>query len=379
MNKLSLKIYPGVRAIPAEQWQTLAGDDPFLSHSYLSALEASGSVSAETGWQARFLTLWQKEKLTAAMPLYLKHHSFGEFVFDWAWAEAYQAQGLRYYPKLLCAIPFTPVSGKRILCGNHKLARKVRTILTTAALEIAQQQGLSSLHCLFLQTEEQREMEQQGMIIRTDTQFHWHNAGYLHFDQFLAELKHSKRKRIRQERRQVQRAGITFRHLTGQQASPDDWAFFYRCYTHTRQQYHSPAALNENFFQRLGRTMRQQTLLIIAENGGRPIAAALNFFTASVLYGRSWGALEFHPGLHFETCYYQAIDFCLERGIKTFEGGAQGEHKLARGFLPVTTYSSHWLAQPQFFNAIKDYIAREGELKAKYRNDLRQRSPFRRQ
>ncbi len=214
MTTGSLKIYPGVSTIPEESWQTLAGDDPFLSHAYLSALEASGCVTAETGWQARFLTLWRQERLIGAMPLYLKQHSFGEFVFDWAWAEAYQAQGLSYYPKLLCAIPFTPVTGQRILCADDVPASDIRATLMAAALTMARQQELSSLHCLFVKEEERQTMTRLGMMIRTDRQFHWRNRDYAHFDQFLAELKHSKRKRIRQERRQIQATGMTFRHLT---------------------------------------------------------------------------------------------------------------------------------------------------------------------
>ncbi len=311
------------------------------------------------------------------MPLYLKHHSFGEFVFDWAWADAYQQHGLQYYPKLLCAIPFTPVSGSRILTAQDGRSAETRALLIEGALQLAQQQRVSSLHCLFLSATDCAAMQRQGMMIREDVQFHWQNPGYDNFDQFLATLKHSKRKRIKQERRQVAGAGISFTLLTGEQATPEDWAFFAHCYAHTRRRYHSPVALNGDFFRRLGKTLPQHTLLVIAKRGNRPLASALNIFTDEVLYGRSWGALEYHPGLHFETCYYQAIEFCIHNKIRLFEGGAQGEHKLARGFLPVRTRSAHWLAHPQFARAIEDYIARETTLVSSHVDELQQRSPFR--
>jgi len=377
MSKPILKIHNGAGDIPAEQWQALAGNDPFLSHAYLLALESSGCVSAETGWQAQFLTLWQQGRLIGAMPCYLKHHSFGEFVFDWAWADAYQQHGLQYYPKLLCAIPFTPVSGSRVLTAQYGRSAETRKLLIAAVLQLARQQGLSSLHCLFLNDIDRAAMQLQGMMIREDVQFHWQNPGYENFDQFLDTLKHSKRKRIKQERRQVASAGISYTRLTGAQATPEDWAFFAHCYFHTRRRYNSPAALNADFFQRLGSTLPQHTLLVVAKRGDRPIASALNIFTDEVLYGRSWGALEYHPGLHFETCYYQAIEFCIHNKIRWFEGGAQGEHKLARGFLPVRTCSAHWLAHPKFACAIEDYIARETTLISSHVEELQRRSPFR--
>ncbi|MFQ5487826.1 MAG: GNAT family N-acetyltransferase [Gammaproteobacteria bacterium] len=377
MTRPTLKIHAGVGDIPAEQWQALTGNDPFLSHAYLSALAASGCVTSETGWQPQYLALWQQDRLLGAMPLYLKHHSFGEFVFDWAWADAYQQHGLRYYPKLLCAIPFTPVTGNRLLTERDGRSTETRTLLINAALQLARQQKASSLHCLFLSDGDCVAMQRQGMIIREDVQFHWQNPGYDNFHQFLATLKHSKRKRIKQERRQVAGAGISCILLTGEQASPEDWAFFARCYAQTRRRYNAPLALNADFFQRLGRTLPQHTLLVVAKRNGRPIASALNIFTDEVLYGRSWGALEYHPGLHFETCYYQAMEFCIRSRIPLFEGGAQGEHKLARGFLPVRTRSAHWLAQPQFFRAIEDYIVRETNLVSGYVEALHRRSPFR--
>ena len=377
MNSPALKIIGDLAEIPAAQWDALAGNDPFLSHAYLHALQESGCATAQFGWQARFITLWQDERLLGAMPLYLKMNSYGEHVFDFAWAEAYQRNGLRYYPKLVCTVPFTPVTGRRLLADTPE----VKSLLLKGALEYAGDgagMSVSSLHCLFLDEADTREAQAQGMMLRQDVQFHWRNPGYLDFDEYLAALSRDKRKRIKQERRRVQEAGITLQCVTGEHATREQWAFFASCYAHTRQMHHSPPALNEDFFLRIGATMPEQTLLVIASREGRMIASALNLFTGDVLYGRSWGAFEYHPGLHFEACYYQAIEFCIARNIRTFEGGAQGEHKLARGFLPVTTRSAHWLAHPQFSRAVENYLQQETGAILEYVEELNERSPFRR-
>jgi len=375
MTAPTIKIIENLADIPVAQWDALVGKDPFLSYAYLNALQQSGCATAQFGWQAQFLTLWQDGRLLAAMPLYLKMNSYGEHVFDFAWAEAYQRHGLRYYPKLVCTVPFTPVTGKRLLTESSE----VRALLLGSALHFAKESGVSSLHCLFLDEAGTREAQVQGMMLRQDVQFHWQNPGYRDFDAFLAELSRDKRKRIKQERRKVQEAGIQLQCVTGENATPEQWAFFAACYAHTRQQHNSPPALNADFFQRIGATMPQHILLVIASREGRPIASALNLFTEEVLYGRSWGAFEYHPGLHFEACYYQAIEFCIARKIKTFEGGAQGEHKLARGFLPVTTQSAHWLAHPEFSQAVEDYLQRETSAVSGYVAELNQRSPFKHQ
>jgi uncharacterized protein len=372
INAPTLKIIEDLADIPAADWDALAGGNPFLSHAYLYALQASGCATAQFGWQAQFITLWQDGRLQGAMPLYLKMNSYGEHVFDFAWAEAYQRHGLRYYPKLACTVPFTPVTGARLLGATPE----IRELLLGSALEYAKEAGVSSLHCLFLNEEDARDAQAQGMMLRQDVQFHWRNAGYRNFDDYLAALSRDKRKHIRQERRKVQQAGITLQCVTGEHATVEQWAFFASCYAHTRQTRHSPPALNEDFFQRIGATMPQHTLLVIASREGRPIASALNIVTDEVLYGRSWGAFEFHSGLHFEACYYQAIEFCIARGIQTFEGGAGGEHKLARGFMPVTTRSAHWLAHPQFAQAVEDYLRRETEAISEYVGELNERSPF---
>jgi predicted N-acyltransferase len=372
MSSPTLKIIDNIADIPAAEWDALAGDDPMLSHAFFLALQESGCATPQFGWQAQFLTLWQDDHLLGAMPLYLKMNSFGEHVFDFAWAEAYQRYGLRYYPKLVCTVPFTPVTGSRLLAASDE----VRSLLLKHALQYAKDTGVSSLHCLFLNEADALEAQTQGMMLRQDVQFHWQNPGYRNFDEFLATLSRDKRKRIKQERRRVKEAGIEVQCVTGHHATAEQWAFFAACYLHTLRLHNSPHQLNEDFFQRIGAAIPQHTLLVIATHEGRPIASALNYVTREALHGRSWGTFEFHSGLHFETCYYQAIEYCIAHNIKTFEGGAGGEHKLARGFLPAITRSAHWLAQPQFAQAVENYLVQEADAIAEYVDDLNERSPF---
>ena len=372
MHPPNLKIIADIAHIPAAEWDALTGGDPMLSHAFFLALQESGCAMPLYGWKSQFLTLWQDAKLVGAMPLYLKMNSFGEHVFDFAWANAYQQHGLRYYPKLLCAVPFTPVTGARFLAATHEMRR----LLLTHALQYAKDIGVSSLHCLFLNENDLTEAQAQGMMLRQDVQFHWQNPGYRDFDAYLATLSRDKRKRIQQERRKVQEAGIELQCLSGEEATPEHWAFFASCYLHTAQLYNSPHQLNADFFQRLGKALPKNTLLVIASREGRPIASALNYKTDQAVYGRSWGTFEFHSGLHFEVCYYQAIEYCITHGIKTFEGGAGGEHKLSRGFMPVTTRSAHWLAHPQFSKAVENYLQQEASAITEYVDELNERSPF---
>ncbi|MDP2835135.1 MAG: GNAT family N-acetyltransferase [Pseudomonadota bacterium] len=372
----AIRLIESIAEIPAAQWNALAAstaaNNPFLCHAFLNALQETGCASPETGWHAQFLTIWRDQQLVAAMPLYGKTHSWGEFVFDWAWAEAYQRHGLRYYPKLLGAVPFTPVAGARLLAATPEL----RAELVSAALRLTRESDASGLHILFPTESEALEMQRQGMMLRKGVQFHWRNPGYADFTAYLAGMRHDKRKRIQQERRHVRDAGIQFEHLRGEQITAAHWQHFQRCYAQTHQQFNSPQALTLAFFQRIGATMPQHLLLIIATRDGQPIAGALNFYDEHALYGRSWGTLEYHPGLHFETCYYQAIEFCIANQIATFEGGAQGEHKLSRGFLPATTWSAHWLAQPRFVSAVEDYLRREAGGIELYMDELNERNPF---
>jgi len=371
---MTIRIIETLSQIPATQWDALAENNPFLKHAYLNALQETGCATPETGWQAQFITLWHDAQLVGGMPLYYKSHSYGEFVFDWAWAEAYQRHGLRYYPKLVCSVPFTPATGPRLLGKSPE----VRAQLIAAALQLAQDTNTSSLHLLFPYESQAQVMQQQGLMLRRGVQLHWRNPGYANFEDYLASMRRDKRKKINQERRKVSDAGITFQHVRGEDISDEQWQFFVRCYQHTHVQYNSPQPLNLEFFRQIGRTMPQHILLIIALRDGQPIAGAINFYNHDTLFGRSWGAIEHHPGLHFEACYYQAISFCINNKIALFEGGAQGEHKLARGFLPSTTWSAHWLAHPQFSKAVEEFLQREAGGVEQYMDELNDSSPFKR-
>jgi len=368
----SLRILESLESVDPARWDALAQGNPTLAYAFLDSLHASGCASERTGWAPRYLTLWEGDRLEGAVPLYLKSHSRGEYVFDWAWADAYERHGLAYYPKLLCAVPFTPATGARLLAADDG----VRAKLAAALLDSARASGVSSLHVLFPNDDDARALRAAGLMERTGVQFHWRNAGYASFDEFLGALSHDKRKKVRQERRRVAEAGVTLRRATGREATEADWDFFTQCYRRTYREHRSTPYLNREFFGLLAQRMPDNVLLVIAEHAGRPIAAAMDLFGAGALYGRYWGAIERVPGLHFEACYYQALEFCIERGIALFEGGAQGEHKHARGFLPEATRSFHWLAHPTFERAIDDYLAREGTHISAYIDELGERSPF---
>ncbi|MYN02118.1 GNAT family N-acetyltransferase [Pseudoduganella sp. DS3] len=355
-------------------WDRLAGGNPFLSHAFLHALHASGSATAETGWQPQFLAVHRGDELVAAMPLYVKSHSYGEYVFDWAWADAYHRNGIEYYPKLLSAIPFTPVTGSRLMARDAA----ARAALLAFLCEQQQVAGMSSTHVLYPPEQEVLLLQEAGFMLRAGVQFHWLNQGYQNFEQFLQTLEHKKRKNIRAERRKVQEAGITLRQLRGAEASEADWRFFHRCYCNTYAEHRSSPYLNLDFWLRLARTMPHHLLLVQAERDGLPVASSLVIHTADTLYGRYWGAMEHIPCLHFETAYYQPIEFCIANGIRTFEGGAQGEHKMARGFLPQKTWSAHWLAHPAFSDAVERFLERETGGIDDYLSELNERTPFRR-
>lgn len=358
--------------VPPAQWNSLAGEDPFLRYEFLNALRETGCVGAQTGWDPQFPVLYEGSDLVAAMPLYGKSHSYGEYVFDWAWADAYRRHGLRYYPKLISAIPFTPASGPRLLAKT----RAHRDLLLQTALDFAAAEKIPSLHILFPCDQQANELQTLGLLLRHGVQFHWRNRDYESFDHFLSHLTHDKRKKIRAERRRVQEARISFRRLSGHEATLEDWRFFNRCYRNTYGEHGSMPYLNLDFFSRIGQTMPDNMLLVVAEKDGRPIAGAFNIYNASRLYGRYWGALQHVPALHFETCYYQAIEFCIERGIAVFEGGAQGEHKVARGFHAVRTWSAHWLSDPRFAAAIGNFLNDEARRVHRYIAELEQHSPF---
>jgi predicted N-acyltransferase len=371
------RIVSSLSEIGQPVWDALVGmqtdANPFLSYAFLDALHETGCACAETGWQPQYLTLWHGEQLEAALPLYVKSHSYGEYVFDWAWADAYQRHGIDYYPKLLSSIPFTPVTGSRLLARDAS----AQAALIDALLTLQTQSGLSSTHILYPPQSQAAALHEAGYMLRTGVQFHWLNAGYANFEEFLETLDRKRRKNIRAERRKVREAGIRFRQVRGHDVTAADWQFFQRCYAHTYAAHHSTPYLNLNFFKRIGATMPQNILLIVAECDGRPIASSLVIHNETTLYGRYWGAIEDVPCLHFETAYYQPLEFCIEQRIQSFEGGAQGEHKMARGFLPQKTWSAHWLAHPSFADAIERFLQRENGGIASYIDELNERNPFR--
>ncbi len=371
------RIISSLSEIGQPAWDELVGmqdnANPFLSFAFLDALHETGCASAQSGWQPQYLSLWCEDQLHAALPLYVKSHSYGEYVFDWAWADAYQRNGLPYYPKLLSAIPFTPVAGNRLLARDAAS----RIALIDALCQLQQQNQLSSTHILYPTESEAQALQQAGFMLRSGVQFHWENAGYQSFDEFLATLERKKSKNIRAERRKVADAGIRFRQVRGEQATAADWRFFNRCYAGTYAAHYSTPYLNLAFFERIGATMPQHILLIIAERDGKPIASSLVIHDRHTLYGRYWGAIETVPCLHFETAYYQPLEFCIRHNIQSFEGGAQGEHKMARGFLPQKTWSAHWLAHPAFADAIEHFLARENGGVEAYLDELNEHPPFR--
>jgi uncharacterized protein len=378
LNDYVTRVLGSPSEVPAADWDALLDTEtdpsPFMRHAYLNALHHSGAATAATGWQPRFMTLWHGAQLCAASPLYLKSHSYGEYVFDWAWANAHEQHGLAYYPKGLVAVPFTPVPGARLLARDEAS----RSALIMALLQFAKQSSLSSLHLLFAQPQDVAACERAGMMLRHTVQFHWHNALYRDFDHFLSGLQQEKRKKIRQERRKVVDAGVRFRHAQGRDISMDDWDFFYRCYERTYREHGNPPYLNRDFFQRMANDMPDHWLLFVAQREGRDIACSLIGLDTEhgVAYGRYWGALERVDCLHFEACYYQPIDWCIHHGIQRFEGGAQGEHKMARALLPVQTTSAHWLAHPAFADAVQRFLEREGDGIEGYLEHLAQRSPL---
>jgi predicted N-acyltransferase len=365
-------------ALPAPAWNSLAPGQPLLAHALFAALHASGCASERTGWRPRFLTGWRGERLVAALPLYEKAHSYGEYVFDWAWADFYRRNGVAYYPKLVAAVPFTPATGPRLLvAAGESAAPLLESALQRLHAPRPGDAHGSSLHLLFITAAEAELCSRMGMSIRHGLQFHWTNPGYRDFDDYLAAFNHDRRKKIRQERRKLAAAGVTFERKTGAAIVPEDWAHFHRCYENTYHAHGSTPYLDLGFFHRLGETMPEALLLIVGRRNGSPVCAALDVYGGGALWGRHWGTIEPFPGLHFEACYYQAIEFCIERGIARFEGGAQGLHKLARGLLPVPTYSAHAVADARFGRAIADFCARERASIAAAREELARAAPLR--
>ncbi len=415
------RVLASPQEVDANAWNGLLAlqshPTPFLRHEYLMALHESGSATPKRGWTPRFMTLWDGDTLLAACPLYLKSHSYGEYVFDWAWASAYEQHGVPYYPKATIAVPFTPVPGTRLMARDEES----RALLVQAVCQWCESQGVSSVHVLFASNDDIKTSADEGLMLRHTVQFHWKNvaptlgtgvsslppegalaglgrpgagsapppataedvpARYASFDDFLASLAQDKRKKIRQERRRVAEAGVTFRWSRGADITTADWDFFYRCYERTYLEHGNPPYLTRDFFARMAQTMPEAWLLFIAEKDGHPIASSLialgDYGTDGlVAYGRYWGALERVDCLHFEACYYQPLQWCIEHGAQRFEGGAQGEHKMARALLPVQASSAHWIAHPAFAEAVERFLEREGQGVEGYLEELQGRSPFR--
>ncbi len=379
-EQFQIEILDHLSDVSAADWNALLSPDagPFLRHEFLSALEETGCVGGNTGWQVAHLVLKQDGQLIGAIPMYLKQHSYGEFVFDWSWAQAYEQQGMNYYPKALCAIPFTPVQGSRILCNPKSDVVEIQNALIGGLKTLMAENHLSSVHILFPMTNQAKVLKEQGFLLRDSVQFHWHNQDFQSFEEFLSALTMKRRKNIRREREQVAKEAITFRHVPGKESTDQDWEFFFDCYQNTYLEHHSTPYLNESFFKLWAKRMPDNLHLIIAEKDGIPIAASLLVVDrpSGKVFGRYWGAKVHIPCLHFETAYYQAIEYCIAEGIQTFEGGAQGEHKMARGFLPTTIQSAHLIKDPRFAKAIEHFLDREHQGIGAYVDELAEHSPL---
>lgn len=369
-----------IRQCAAADWDALnTADNPFLCHAFFDALESSGCTSAETGWQPCHLLLSDNDRLIAALPLYSKHHSYGEYVFDWSWADAWQSRGLAYYPKLLSAIPFTPSTGPRLLLHPDTAADHpalIDTVVETLEHKM-QSEGYSGWHLLFPEKDLSDQLATRGGKQRMACQFHWFNRGYQHFDDFTARFASRKRKQLRKEREKIRAQGITCRSLQGQQITAAIWQHFFACYqlTYLKRSGHH-GYLNLDFFQQLADTMPDKLMMVIAEKNGNIIAAALNLLGPDTLYGRYWGCLDDFDFLHFETCYYQGIEFCIREKITRFDAGAQGEHKLQRGFEPVPVWSNHWIQDAELGEAVAQFLKREKTAVEHYIADCRNSLPF---
>jgi hypothetical protein len=371
-----IRVIASINDADAAQWNDImaAGGtaaNPFVSHEFLRALENSKSASAESGWAPFHFLLEEGDRIVAAAPCYLKSHSFGEYVFDHHWADAYERAGGRYYPKLLCAVPFTPVPGPRI-CGA---SRESRSALAAALVQAARQRRLSSVHINFVSDVAAGELQEQGWLIRRGVQYHWFNRGYRSYDDFLAALSSRKRKTLKRERRDAA-VGVSIRRLTGRNIDARAWDAFWTFYQDTGGRKWGRPYLSRCFFSEIAESMADRLMMVIAEHDGRPIAGALNFIGGDALYGRYWGRIEDRPFLHFEVCYHQAIEFAIERGLARVEAGAQGEHKIARGYEPVTTHSAHWIADSSFRSAIAQHLDRERSAIDAEIAELRSLTPF---
>lgn len=390
---MQINIHSEISQIPKEEWNKLVKDNnPFIRHEFLSALETHGCAGDEFGWHPCHIAIYNNEQLLAAMPLYAKTNTYGEFVFDHAWAEAYHRNQIPYFPKLVSSIPYTPASGQRLLCAPENVDELYPVLIETIQ-QFAEKQNYSSFHCLFANSDEQDWLENYGLLARYDCQFHWHNNAYDNFDDFLSKLTPKKRKNIRQERRRVEQQAISLRVLDGHTATNKDWENFSRFYQQTFAEKHGTATLNEGFFKEIAHALPDQVVLVLADDISKKpesteknnkegekegkekcIAGSLMFASDTILYGRHWGCIEQIDKLHFEACYYQGIEYCIKHKLEKFEPGAQGEHKIARGFIPTLTRSSHWLNNSPFQASIEHFIKHEQAGVKAYMNSLK--SPY---
>ena len=373
-----IKVLPGLAGVSAAEWNACAGsENPFLSHGFLSALEASGSVTAKTGWLPRHLAVEDSAgRLVGCMPFYLKGHSYGEYVFDWGWADAYERAGGRYYPKLVSAVPFTPVTGQRLLIRPDADRIRIEEILAGGLVGVLDQLQVSSAHVNFPTRSEWERLGEFGFLQRKGVQYHWSNDGYETFDDFLAALSSRKRKAIRKERRSVAETGLTIRQLVGADIEERHWDAFFHFYLDTADRKWGSPYLNRTFFSELGARIADRVLLIMVEDNGVPVAGALNLIGTDALYGRNWGCVEHYKHLHFEACYYQAIDYAIANRLSRVEAGAQGQHKIQRGYLPVETYSAHLIPEKGFSDAVEDFLRRESRQVAYEIEMLTNESPY---
>ena len=382
-TEATVTLVPAVSEIDAAAWDQCANPDasacnPFVAHAFLKALEDAGCVGQGTGWLPRHLVLTDENGMIAGVaPSYVKTHSQGEYVFDHGWADAYTQAGGRYYPKLQMAVPFTPVPGPRLMVRRGPRASADEQFLAAAAIEVARQNGLSSVHLTFLDSDAQQRLGELGFLARTGQQFHWHNKGYRDFEDFLDGFASRKRKTVRKERIEALAPGITVEHLTGRAITDTHWDSIFEFYMDTSSRKWGRPYLNRKFFSVLGQSMSEHCLLVMAKRDGRYIAGALNMIGGDCLYGRYWGAVEQHPSLHFEVCYYQAIEYAISHGLARVEAGAQGEHKLARGYLPVETYSAHWIADLALKRAIEKFLRQEREHVVASNAELAGMGPYR--
>ncbi|HEY1301354.1 MAG TPA: GNAT family N-acetyltransferase [Stellaceae bacterium] len=375
---VTVEVHGAIAEIPAAQWDACAGDvNPSVSHVFLHALEESGSATARTGWAPQHLSLAGPDGMIAGVvPFYAKGHSYGEYVFDYGWADAYERAGGRYYPKLLNAVPFTPVPGPRLLV--HPAAPpQARKHLIAAMVELAERRRISSVHVNFPEPGDAEALAEQGFLQRVGQQFHWSNEGYRDFDDFLSALNSRKRKAVKKERREALAPGLEIEVLTGADLKPQHWDAFYRFYLATSDRKWGSAYLNRKFFALIGERMPEKVVLVMARRGGKYVAGALNLLGKDTIYGRNWGSYGDYKFLHFECCYYRAIEFAIAHGLKRVEAGAQGPHKIQRGYLPVPTYSAHWLPDPGFRRAVAQFLARERDMVERKIDALSEYSPFR--